>query len=120
MQVVGFYCKKAKKVSENNRVKEIEFTVDKKIGTAALTLILISGSTQIAYAGPISNGLEPIIQILKDLAEPISYGFMVKGFLQLMSGDEHEGLKTVKYAIGGYIGIQWIPMIFKAIKNIAF
>ena len=43
---------------------------------------------------------------------------MVKGFLSMMAGNEHEGKKTIKYAIGGYVGIQFIPQIFKLIKDL--
>jgi hypothetical protein len=45
---------------------------------------------------------------------------MIKGFMKIMAGDEHEGMKTIKYSIGGYIGIQWIPSIFNLIKGITF
>ena len=38
--------------------------------------------------------------------------------LWLMAGNEHEGKKTIKYAIGGYIGIQFIPQIFSLIKSL--
>lgn len=68
----------------------------------------------------ISESVQPIIQVLKDLAEPIAYGFMIKGFMQIIAGDEHEGMKTIKYSIGGYVGIQWIPSIFNLIKGITF
>jgi hypothetical protein len=59
-----------------------------------------------------------LINVIKDLAEPVAYGFMIKGFMKIMTGDDHEGWKTIKYSIGGYIGIQWIPSIFNLLKSI--
>lgn len=65
-----------------------------------------------------SVAVQPLIDILVDLAEPVSYGFMVKGFLQWMAGKENEGKKTIKASSAGYLGVQFIPQIFKIIKTI--
>lgn len=117
MQVVGFYCSKPKE-NKLAKVKEIQIDVDKIAMQAAITLILTNGMTTVAWAGPIASGMQPLLDVLKDLAEPFSYAFMVKGFLSMMAGNEHEGKKTIKYAIGGYVGIQFIPQIFKLIKEL--
>ena len=117
MQVVGFYCSKSKE-NKLSKVKEIQIDVDKVTMQAAITLIMVNGMTTVAWAGPIASGMQPLLDVLKDLAEPFSYAFMVKGFLSMMAGNEHEGKKTIKYAIGGYVGIQFIPQIFKLIKDL--
>lgn len=116
MQIIGFYYNENKK----NKVKEIQIDVDKILMQTTLTLIMANGMSTVVYAASISESVQPIIDILKDLAEPVAYGFMIKGFLSIMSGNEHEGKKTIKYAVGGYLGIQWIPMIFGVIKSIKF
>lgn len=115
MKIVGYYVK-------DNKIHEVNIDVDKAIVKAGTISIAVIGglSGEIVHAQSISKGLQPLIDILKDLAEPISYGFMIKGFLKIMAGEENEGLKTIKGAIGGYIGIQWIPMIFRIIKGIKF
>lgn len=115
MKIIGFYARKNK-----SKVKEIQIDVNKVAMKMALTLIMVNGTSTIAYAGSISQGVQPIIDILKDLAEPVAYGFMIKGFMKIMAGDENEGFKTIKYSVGGYLGIQWIPMIFNTIKSIKF
>lgn len=119
MKVIGFYCSKARD-NKDVKVKEIQIDVDKILMQASVTLILANGMTTVAYAGTIAQSVQPIIDTLKDLAEPVSYGFMIKGFLSMMAGNENEGKKTIKYAIGGYLGIQWIPVIFNVIKAIKF
>lgn len=119
MQIIGFYCPKAKE-NKQMKVKEIQIDVDKVIMQASITLILMNGMSTVAYAGTIGESVQPIIDVLKDLAEPVAYGFMIKGFLSMMAGNENEGKKTIKYAVGGYLGIQWIPMIFNLIKTITF
>ena len=114
MQVIGFYCSESKK-NKPAKVKEIQIDVDKVTMQAAITLIMVNGMTTVAWAGPIASGMQPLLDVLKDLAEPFSYAFMVKGFLSMMAGNEHEGKKTIKYAIGGYVGIQFIPQILSLI-----
>jgi hypothetical protein len=107
------------------KVKEVDFT--KELVKLGVSTILITNVGHVAFANSfitttpsISKGLQPLIDVLKDLAEPVSYGFMIKGFMKVMSGDEHEGMKIVKYSAGGFIGIQWIPYIFSIIKGIRF
>lgn len=89
-----------------------------KMGITALIVYKTCGVSYLyAYDG-ISKGVQPIVDVLVDLAEPVSYGFMCKGFLEMMAGKEHEGKKTLKASITGYLGIQFIPQIFKIIKSI--
>lgn len=101
--------------SKNGEVKEFNIT-DRKIINVGIAAILIL--PDMVYANPISSALNPLIVVLQDLAEPVSYGFMVKGFLQIMAGDDHAGQKTIKSAIGGFLGIQFIPKIFSIIRGI--
>ena len=104
-----------------NKAKEINITMDKTTTIQILvTVVFMNGAVSQVYAGTISHGLQPLINVLKDLAEPVAYGFMIKGFLEIISGKEHEGKKTLKYAAAGYVGIQWIPAIFSIIRGISF
>lgn len=89
---------------------------DKQLINVGIGLVLTTSST--VSANNINEALQPLIDILQDLAEPVSYGFMIKGFLQIMAGDDHAGQKTIKSAIGGFLGIQFIPKIFAIIKGV--
>lgn len=95
--------------------KDINIT-DKQIISIGIGLMLNTSTTVSANA--MNDALRPLIKILQDLAEPVSYGFMLKGFLQIMAGDDHAGQKTIKSAIGGFLGIQFIPKIFAIIKGV--
>ena len=95
--------------------KDITIT-DKQIIHTGIALML--ASSNVVSASGINNALQPLISILQELAEPVSYGFMIKGFLQIMAGDDHAGQKTIKSAIGGFLGIQFIPKIFAIIKGV--
>lgn len=103
--------------NKNGEIKEYLLD-DKKAIDLGLKVVLIISLSETVYAGPINGALQPLIDVLQDLAEPVSYGFMVKGFLQIMAGDDHAGQKTIKGAIGGFLGIQFIPKIFSIIRNL--
>ena len=75
-----------------------------KLGITAIAIYEIANCNVVyAYTG-ISEGVQPLINILIDAAEPDSYGFMVKGFFQWMSGAEHDGKKAIKSSIVGFLG----------------
>lgn len=89
-----------------------------KLGITAICIYQVSnGNFTYAYDG-ISSAVQPLINVLIDAAEPVSYGFMVKGFLQWMSGAENDGKKAIKSSLAGFLGIQFIPQIFKIIRTI--
>jgi len=115
MRIVGFKVK-------NGKVTEYDIHVEKclvQTGMVVVTIIsCFNGHT--VYAKTIAESLKPLVDVIKDLAEPISYGFMIKGFLSVMGGDESKGFKTIKNAIGGFVGIQFIPQIFVILKGIKF
>lgn len=106
-------------IDVTKKMKEI--VTDEKLIKLGITSIAIfeimNGNVTHAYTG-ISDAVKPLVDVLVDAAEPISYGFMVKGFIQWMSGAEHEGKKSIKSSVAGYLGIQFIPQIFKIIRNI--
>lgn len=95
--------------------KDIVIT-DRQIINTGIALMLATSNT--VSANSMMGPLQPLITILQDLAEPVSYGFMIKGFLQIMAGDDHAGQKTIKSAIGGFLGIQFIPKVFQIIKGV--
>ena len=89
-----------------------------KLGISALCIYKTCGTSYLfAYDG-ISVAVQPLVDMLVDLAEPVSYGFMVKGFLEMAAGKEHDGKKTIKSSITGFLGIQFMPQIFKIIRSI--
>lgn len=114
-----YYIKNGKCVdltpSMNKIISDEKFI---KLGITAIAIYqLANGNICYAYNG-ISEAVQPLVDILVDAAEPVSYGFMAKGCFQWMSGQEHEGKKSIKSSIVGFLGIQFIPQIFKIIRTI--
>lgn len=92
----------------------------RKVVQLTITIVLLNNGVIVAHAQSIAESFMPLVRVFQDLAEPVSYGFMIKGFLQIMAGESTQGSKTIKNAIGGFVGIQFIPKIFSIIRNIKF
>lgn len=96
--------------------------VDKEmVGRAAaaggIPLVILAAPAN-AGANQVNQSLQPVINLLQDLAEPIAYAFMIYGGIQYIAGKSSEGKRILKDAAGGYILIQWIPWLFSIIRTI--
>jgi uncharacterized membrane protein len=114
MKIVYWKMKKSGEIVDTNTlIKRAAIT------TIPVALILTQGTTAYAADPNIKTAMKPLINALQDLAEPVSYAFMIYGGIKYMSGHSSEGQQTIKNAIGGYVLIQWIPWIFGIIRSIA-
>ena len=104
-------------VVKNNELIELDHK--KIIKTGACVMALTSGNPVLA-AVDVKTGVQPLIDVIVDLAEPVSYAGMIKGALQMAIGNEHEGRKAVGNAFKGYLVVKVAPMIFDIIDGIAF
>ena len=138
MKVCAFYVTKKQRVIEEKDVTMVmEYLV--KAGASAFVLTQLSpiltnlvGTPVTAHAatfgtdvtnGALTEGTDKILGIaneiisaLQKIAEPVAYGFCVKGILEKMSGQENVGSKHMKEALKGYVVIQVLPMIFDMIN----
>lgn len=112
MEINAFY------VTKKGKTKEINVNVEKALATMGIYAVIGTKLVIVSEAGTIAQSFKPLLTTLQDLAEPISYGFMIKGFMQVMAGNEHKGYKTIKNAAGGFVGVHTIPWIFGIIKGI--
>lgn len=96
------------------------FAKEISINAGETVMVMAQSSNEVvpASSGSIADAVRPLTKILTDLAEPVSYGFMTKGAIEYMAGKEHEGKKTIKAAAGGFLGVQFIPQVFRILKGI--
>ena len=66
----------------------------------------------------IMTGLAPLIKLIGDIAEPVTYGYMVKGFLKFTQGREEEAKKTLINAGTGFLGCKFTPQVIDFLGNI--
>lgn len=104
-------------VVNKNELVEIDY---KKVTKTAITTMALCSSTPTLAAVDVKTGVQPLINVIVDLAEPISYAGMVKGALQMSLGNEHEGKKAIASAFKGYLVVKVAPMIFDLIDGISF
>ena len=113
MEIYGFYVRK-------NKAYQIDVDVDKVIMNASIAIIVAHNFTGNVFAesGKITSVWQPLKETLQELAEPVSYGFCIKGFMQVMSGNAHQGKQTIKWALGGLAGIYAIPTLTSTAKSV--
>lgn len=97
----------------------IEVDPKKMVKFGIFTMALTNGMPTLA-AYDVKTGVQPLVDVIVDLAEPVSYAGMVKGALQMAIGNEHEGKKAIGNAFKGYLVVKMAPMIFDMIDGIGF
>jgi hypothetical protein len=93
-----------------------------QIGTiAAVTACWSIGSPAMALAykkGEVAVKAQPIIDLLKDVAEPVAYGCYVYAFIRYMLGQEAEAKRMLRGTTWALLGINLLPWLFNIIKSI--
>lgn len=79
--------------------------------------VLIGGPVYAASANPIMQGLQPLINLIANLSEPVTYGYMTKGFLKYTQGKEEEAKNILKYAVIGFIGVKAVPQAMEWLRD---
>lgn len=85
--------------------------------------VLVATQPEIAHAGPYVPGeirakAQPIIELMKEAAEPIAYGVFIWGFVQLMLGHKAEAKDKMKGAVYGLVGIKLLPWLFDILNSV--
>ena len=66
----------------------------------------------------IMNAFDPIIQMVQGSAYPIGFIMMSGGFILIMMGQTTRGKSLIKWAILGYLGLQFAPAIMQIVADI--
>jgi hypothetical protein len=103
---------------KNGKVSDIETLQSRFLEVGIPVTFVLLTQNHVHAAANVKQAMKPIIDTLKDLAEPVTYAFMIFGGLKYASGHSAEGGKIIKNAIGGYILVQWIPWIFSIIRQV--
>ena len=139
MKITAFYVNQKQKTITEKDVKKA-FAPFVKLGIAtiivttstnAIPMELIdvpivasanSGIDMVIQANPVGEAVDKIISVtdqlidgLQRIAEPVAYGFCIKGILEKMSGQQNVGDKHIKDSIKGYVMIQILPFVFDLI-----
>jgi hypothetical protein len=84
-----------------------------------MAAMMATGTPAWAYQqGDIMRKAQPIIDLLRDVAEPIAYGCYLWAFIRYILGQRAEATRMAKDTTWGFIGIQILPWLFDIIKGI--
>lgn len=120
MMITMFYVKKnGKVITDKDVVFVAEKVIDGTIKIVALNGISLAVAPVFAaQPNTIMEGLTPIIRLITDVAEPVTYGYMVKGFLKFTQGQEEIAKKTLTNAGIGFVGVKFVPQIMEFLRGL--
>ena len=70
------------------------------------------------HKGDIMKKAQPLIDVLKDVAEPVAYGCYIWAFIRYILNQRGEAKEMIKATTWGYSGIQILPLLFGIIKGL--
>lgn len=138
MKISAFYVNQKQQTITEKDVKKVIAHLT-KIGVSTLIICQVtpvlfdlvgtpivasanSGIDMVIQANPVGEAVDKIISVtdqlidgLQRIAEPVAYGFCIKGILEKMSGQQNVGDKHIKDSIKGYVMIQILPFVFDLI-----
>lgn len=138
MKISAFYVNQKQQTITEKDVKKVIAQLT-KIGVSTLIISQVtpvlfdlvgtpivasanSGIDMVIQADPVGEAVDKIISVtdqlidgLQRVAEPVAYGFCIKGILEKMSGQQNVGDKHIKDSIKGYVMIQILPFVFDLI-----
>lgn len=77
-----------------------------------------ANATSDALGSAVNNALQPLIDVLKELARPIAAVMVTWGCLRYMIGHKEEGIAGIQQAAIGYILVMLSPMIIDLITGV--
>ena len=96
---------------------------------------LLAGQSQVFIVGVMVGGIivatghkklgikeaaQPIVDAIIELANPVSYACMIKGAMQVATGDEVKGKASMKNALMGYLVVKFTPQLFEFLDGLTF
>ena len=85
----------------------------------ALPIALTPALTQAATnQEALIKAFDPLIDLAQAMGYPLCFLGLIGGFLFITIGQRHRGLEMIKWAIVGYIGIQFAPGIMRILMQV--
>lgn len=88
------------------------------IAVTAAVATLTPASVFAYEPGTIMRKAQPIIQVLKDAAEPLAYGMYIWAAIKYIQGQRGEAKEIFKAVTFGFIAIQLLPWAFDIVKSV--
>ena len=75
-------------------------------------------SVKDTFGSAVNTALQPLIDVLKEIAKPIAGVMVTWGSLRFMIGQQEQGIANMQQAAIGYILVQLSPIILKLITGV--
>ena len=75
--------------------------------------VMAATTDPVSITEKVAKATQPIKDMLLGIADPVCYIACVWGVIELMIGKGSSGLNKIKYALLGYIGLNWLPVLME-------
>lgn len=96
----------------------IDLTLPSAIAQATSEVIPVIAPGVDALGSTVNKALQPLIDVLKELAKPIAGVMVTWGCLRYMIGQKEQGLEVIQQAAIGYILVMLSPIIINLITGV--
>lgn len=87
---------------------------------AAVGLLLLTPAMAAAATKDvIIRAMYPIIELAQGISYPLTFLMVVGGMLLIITGNRAKGIEMIKWAVIGYIGVQFAPSLMKLLADVA-
>ncbi|QFG05361.1 hypothetical protein 031MP004_50 [Bacillus phage 031MP004] len=123
---MGIFRKKVQTVGTVSEFMSGEWKMTKEekmtLGSVALMPIATFAADK-AYAkdlvsATIMKAFDPVIDLLQGISYPVCFIMLTGGFILVMIGQGHRGMRMIKWAAVGYVGLQFAPAIMEILVDI--
>ncbi|SFC51748.1 hypothetical protein [Bacillus sp. UNCCL81] len=97
----------------------LSFVINKVASAASDNIIIkdvIPAST--AIGDRVAHAFDPLFQAISGFAYPACFFTISAGCVLIMIGQKHKGLNMIKWAIVGFIGLQFAPGLMSIVMEV--
>jgi hypothetical protein len=66
----------------------------------------------------IIKAFDPLVQLIQGVSYPVAFIIITSGFLVMMTGNRQKGISMIKWAVIGYIGMQFAPALMSILVEV--
>lgn len=121
---MGIFSKKVKTVGSISEFMSGDWKMTKEekltIGSLALMPLsdLIANKAYATTSQVIMKAFDPIVDLLQGVSYPVCFIMLSGGFLLIMMGQGHRGMRMIKWAAIGYVGLQFAPALMEILVEV--
>jgi hypothetical protein len=104
---------------KKKEAEQMKKTLSALMGSAMVFILPVAAQAAPAdLSNKVATASQPIKDLLLGVADPVCYIVFAWGLLECMLGKGESGVKRMKFAALGFIGLNWLPFIMDILRGV--